>query len=58
MEKSWRVRAIERKLVRGDDPIEYFLPTRVMVGVVPPEEAGTLWRTQLLEGELSKVLNL
>ena len=29
MEKSWRVRIIEWKEVRGDDPIEYFLPTGI-----------------------------
>ena len=27
MEKSKYVRVIERKKVRGDDPVEYFLPT-------------------------------
>ena len=27
VEKSRRVRVIETKKVRGDDPIEYFLPT-------------------------------
>ena len=26
MEKSWHVRIIERKKIRGDDPIKYFLP--------------------------------
>ena len=25
MEQSWRIRPIERKEVRGDDPIQYFL---------------------------------
>ena len=27
MEKNWRVRVIERKEVRRDDPIKYFVPT-------------------------------
>ena len=27
IEKSWRVRVIDRKEVRGEDPIEYFLST-------------------------------
>ena len=29
MEKSWRVKVIEGNEVRGNDPIEYFLPTGV-----------------------------
>ena len=29
MKKSWRVRVIETKEVRGDNAIEYFLPTEV-----------------------------
>ena len=29
MEKGWCVRVIEGKEVRGDDPVEYFLPAGV-----------------------------
>ena len=29
IKKSWRDRAIERKKVRGDDPIKYFLYTGI-----------------------------
>ena len=37
MEKSWRVKVIGGKKVRGDDPIEYFLPTGVRGNFWIPE---------------------